>query len=815
MIEIPSTIKDVYNSQTPQYVKRVELFVRRWNDTAQAYEYDAALDITEHLVEAGTISWKFDTEEYGKWGRSSCTLTLQNRHHEFLQDNPAGGYFSEGTALFRSKVRIIAGARNPDDDTTETTYIYTGYICSDPTYYDDEKTVQIVIQDHMSVFEQFSAEGIGTDATEQFSYAVPGDNDTVNKEFTTTNKACGLVLTVKKGTTAGGESAATTLTVSTDYNTSQLNEHDLGGKITLEQALVADESLWVTYRYWYIDKPIDWVINQLCDVVGLSTTEVIDGVSVPMRVISPVIFEGDIKNSWQQSTEDDFDLGTDSETDHTSGDVLLKTPFLINTGWNGVGYVASTQAYGTWQMPIFYNNRWPTAAAPNYLCFMSSNMLGTGTGYALAAWQEPISGTEDYQKYIGLRRFSGGTFISIYRLAINSSCNAIRISRTSDGQFYMWLKDSVSGWRAYGLIVTDATYSSSSYMVGLPGIWSESPYYIYTGASYHAQIATGSGDYPPEGIYTSPVIDGTSSLKYWGKVTSSIANPTGCTSWIEIRTSADSSTWGEWTKLDTTGAILTANRYIQLRWKAYADSTLNLTPTLGEWKVDFYTSQTPMHVVNMTGLKCSDALTSLAQMSGYEIGFNGSDVFVFRPRTSTVTEVDVIDNSKIREVSSITPGYDNLYNRVTVSFGDYTKTVDPDTMGDAKPHALDIYGIKELSISSGNFLPASGVDLAYAIAPTVYKYVCKGARRRVTVKTKFFIHLELGDKIKMMYSPADLYRLWKGGDTDITGGQEGIYGYNDDYLTPRLPLYNRYFRIEGIELDVETWTTTFNLVEVI
>ena len=147
MLTISDTAASLMNSQNPVYVKRVELCRRAWIYRSNAGGITTGsfamaetgsglipvLDLTRELVELTPVSWKFDTETYGKWGRSNCTATFKNQQHQW-DLNINTGYFAGFSRavnilpkLHGSKVRIVVGVKLPDS-VEESEYIYTGYI---------------------------------------------------------------------------------------------------------------------------------------------------------------------------------------------------------------------------------------------------------------------------------------------------------------------------------------------------------------------------------------------------------------------------------------------------------------------------------------------------------------------------------------------------------------------------------------------------------------------------------------------------------------------------------------------------------------
>ncbi|MDD2773389.1 MAG: hypothetical protein PHP45_06805 [Elusimicrobiales bacterium] len=321
--------------------------------------------------------------------------------------------------------------------------------------------------------------------------------------------------------------------------------------------------------------------------------------------------------------------------------------------------------------------------------------------------------------------------------------------------------------------------------------------------------------YVTNGNYISPAIDGTTSLTHWGQFNAVYGGISGTTNAFSWRESDDGANWGAWNSINPGDTLPATKRYVQFRWEGtqiphYGE--VGYSAYLHFWSVDYYFNTVTIPVVNMTGLTCADAVSELAKMCSYEIGFNGSDTFIFRPRISISSPVAVFDDVVVESVLSVSSGTNRVYNRVNVNYGDYNVVVDSNTQGEAQPNSIDRQGVRSYDISSGNFLPAENVDLAYAIAPTVYTYV-SGQRRRVRVKTRYYIHHEIGDIIQMKLSKGCFLKLWKWGDGVCYG--DSIVYWNDDYIKDRLPLYLSIFRIEGVEPDPENKFTIFDLTEVL
>ena len=662
MQTLSTELKNTLNSATPKYTAQVLLYRNYWNGSA--FEYLDPIDVTDQVQQGGigSIQTKFDTESFEKWTNSNVNITLRNERSQWLEGNPDGYYPSSEYRLFNTKVVIKVGAEL-EDGTSALVYAFTGYLSDDNVTYPDDRSIQFAVLDHMTIFDQRNAEEVGTVVTNE---CVGSGSGTA---FTTANKAVGIITSVKKGLTASGASAATELDSGTDYSVSNLNEHDLVATITLETALNSDQSVWVTYTYWYLDKKLEWIVEKLCDLCGVTN-----------RSISPAVFYHSIKSTFSES---------------------------------GSAF-AGTRSY-------------------------------LQIGYSETRW---------------------------YDLATHTETTGLYLIPTEQHTYSLYPQ-----------------------------------YLLYD-------------TFGCAGTYISPVIDAGADVTSWGQFNANYNTGVRGTAAFAWRESSDSSTWSGWTDIAVGATVPATKRYLQLRFTSTPTGDINgwpqNFPNLVSWSVAYYYSTTTIPVVNMTGMSVQDAIEALAQMCCYEIGFTAQDVFVFRPRSSSSSATETFDASKIESIDSINSGDTRVYNRVSVTFGDYKRTVDSNTQGEASPNSIDLRGIREYSISNGNFLPPDSADLAYAIAPTVYEYV-KEQRRRLRVTTKMALAQELGDVVEVKLSPDDFLKLWKWGDGSVRYGSKlpNVVYYNEAYLLARLPLYDVDFRVEGIEYDDTEKKTTFDLTEVI
>ena len=291
--------------------------------------------------------------------------------------------------------------------------------------------------------------------------------------------------------------------------------------------------------------------------------------------------------------------------------------------------------------------------------------------------------------------------------------------------------------------------------------------------------------------------------------------PTGCGAALHTRQrAAQTDAWDEWTPVLATGQIQAAKRYLQVRWTPTSGAGQDATPLLYSLRAPFRTTNTAITLANMGGLTVKDALDQLSQLSCYEMGFDAQDRFVFRPRSTALSSARRLDRSNIEKLTTLTDGSERVYNRVVVSFGDYRAVADSASAGEAAPTSAQKHGVRELSISSAALLPAENVNLAQALAPTVYSYTSR-ARRRATVDAKFDLRLELGDRVSVDYPQDDLFSLWRWGAPSARLGGGTLRYYSQQTMPGAMLLAGVDMRVEGIELDLQSWRARYDLVEVL
>ncbi len=784
MKQISSSLNSALSAQKVIYAKKVLLYLRLWSSEQNSYAQTVSLDITRKVLEISPIKWKLDNEGYSIWNSANASLTLSNADNFFDEGN-AEGFLSGGKFLYGSRVEIYGGAQTSQG--REFTKIFRGFILSSPVYQTEDKTVTFSLSGELARMSSYSA--LGLSLTEENELLAQDSGS----QFSTAKFAVGEVISLRKGALSEGAANSTLLKAQNDYQVSDYNSYNSGALIKVNTALNEGEALWITYRRWHTDKSMTWIAQQTAQLCQSASCD-----------IEEVLLEGTVDNTFAQPSMTDFSEGEKYYTQESSGSVILQPTFLESTNltWTirerpdemnfvltgdsvtttGRAYANSaavsapnTQAYGTWEAEASCN--WVDAEYQFNYFIASTPYYGTLNGYCFV--QDKIGNDLCYRIY----RIDGGVMNIIseneYYFSSTASYFKYRISRDGSGNFRLWtiltVPADMSDWCYHGIVATDNTYTTSSYQV-------MRSYQVVNLRLYNMKAsplsATGTGSVAPVGTYITPVIDGGEKLIDWGSFSlSQTLNDGSGAAFVRSKTSEESS-WSAWQSLASGSAPSSAGRYLQLKWEGHSNTAQTTSPFLDSWQINWTSSGVNISVVNTASMTCLDVMEELARLSGYQIGFDAEGTFIFKARSSGGA-VYTLDGANVLEVESLSDGSDKLYSRLSINFGSYSETVDDETLGSARPNKIDRYGIKELSLSSGNLLLPQNANLARACAPEVYGKISV-LKKRAVVITKFISHLELGDIVNLNL------------EGKLTGAM----------------------RVEGLEFDLERWTLRLDLTEV-
>lgn len=794
-----------------RYYRVVELERRYWNGSA--YVWDSAADISGYVVKVSSAKWKLDRRGFSEWKSPSFQVEVDNSRNLWSDIEPRGLWLSGAHAPYiaeLSKVKVRFG-QYLADGSQEDLYVFSGLVNRPPEAKEDINQLTLYCVGMDELLRRTDAqllstlvedEEVGTDSGTEFETSNPGSTD--------------WKLVVKKGSTAGGAGAATELTPDTDYQLDQANDKDLGIKVTLSVALSAGQSLWVTYRYWYQDRNLEWIVTQLLILAGISS-----------YTVEPAVFSNAVSNTWTQTIKADWDAGTtltNIETAINSGSFrrryYLVDDFSDNdySGWTHGGNGSITAAsgylelngsdgppanyshafrpwsrnYGTWRfrwrLPDFTLNDNQSAV----FLFLDSNAtrstenhIPEGKGYGLYYSAQSNS--------MALVRWNTGVAATLISFSLTEDAYYdFRVTRTSAGAWEVMV-DGVSKGTA-----TDNTYTTASYFC-VSDLTTEAVNATQFDDFYWADAINTSASPTDAGAVLESAIQDTGGVPTaWGKLSSSYSlNGASIAIYTYTSSSATFAAGNDpagWVAISGTGQILSALlRYIKVR--VVITSTLDNRAEFDEFALVYYTSTTTIPLVNLTNMTALDAIRECAKFVAYELGFTAAEVFFWRQR-STATEpvLAITKDTNLKKEISFNNGTDRIYNSITSTFGAFKETVDPDSQGEASPTSIEKYGFFPFPISS-TLVPKEGANVARAVGQTIYEYTSV-PRKQAQVEMKVLVQFELGDLAR--YHREHKFGRWRWGDRDRAFGRED----DPDFVWHADPDGNGWnidMRIEGIE----------------
>jgi hypothetical protein len=771
------------------------LYRRKWDSAVSAYIVETSpVDITEDINHTGTnvvINQQLDTDIANIWKVGNLSLTLYNENNRFWQDKE-DGLFPQPYIIYGSKIEYYIGIPALND------YVkcFTGYLTEMPHYRQDEGLVEIRVLDRLERLKTISAENVSTKVVaEQLK-----QQDSAR--CITANAGVGRVQRVLRGTSFD---TAVVLREKTDYTISQLNNYNNGAIIELKSALTAGENSWADYIYWHKGITIDDLVNRLLSAGGVESAH---------RIIEPVVFHNTARVAEKISAQRLWCWIYYADV-HGSSKLPDNSSFNPANVLSGKGLISCKMPSGSIKFTISENhqkfNR-PLTNREEFFHVQMKDFINVGITMYFAPfhsgnptpcfeigwkWKPPSPHGKGFHN---LGTYSlNDTFI----ISFDNSHGDFRINLRKNGQQIwnnVWKNAPVSdiesfeAWSgANSAKIRDLQASPET----APTVWHNCPFYLMNIQKTESEFL---------------------GFEKLDATISATGTPDGH---IFVSCGNNMSNWTPFVEYKFGNPMPLNYNSLQVLIKNTAEfgNNYNLS-NVRLWS--FLRQNIPLGVCNLTNMSMFEALKELATLSMYEMGFDANDKFFFRKRHQTTALKTITDDENI-SMDGVQYDVSRLKTRVIVGYGEYTKVVDSDTQQESHPTNKDKYGERVYEISGSQLLPADNVDLAYAVAPTIYSELSK-LRLTLSIKTVLDLELELGDYVRIVHKN----NLFVGnGFADFTNdgkpsadAEPPAYGAGRDGAVDGKPkgegsssVFYMKCKVVGIRTDFNKRTTLLDLID--
>lgn len=784
MRTVPEPIKLALADASLPIKKRLLLYRRKWNADTLKYALETEpIDVTDLLIEAGSIKMALDTDEVDKWDASNVTLIFNNDLNCF-KEGLTGGLF-ENAVLWGSKVVYNIETAEKGAPTASIT-VFTGFVYSSPVFRDNGNRLELTVTSSLDALEYVSAESFCLTKTDELATAVTSQNSKdQGKEFATAETGVGYVDEVKYG--ADFESAQT-LSAGNDYDLSDTNEYTKPAVVKLKFTPTVGYKMWLSYRYWHKDMAIEDIVNALLNLTHISNRAIdvadfgkdnaVEYASFSKTENMNIMFGIDE----QQKLRPLYPSGNSNSLALTGQSLQSFTCRLPTKGYfNMCSPDAYTQPYcsiGLYEDNTFQNG---------LQIFSSVSINGPYMAMVVSAVRngrvETIRKGYDYlHAFIGFELVNNKIRLYYDNYSFSAPyCSGpvkyLEYDFNPPCSFFNYA--SINGTPYIEGVIG---YTES---IGQPDLSNRQSFY---NSIFHSDK---DGIYNRKGIRFDCVLGNNGIRWYRLHANSSVVN-NGKGQWY-YSDSDDGFSYSSLTPIQLGDIIPSSKQYLRIYYRTTSDfgyeqfENASVSKLIGTTKIP---------LVNLTGLTVGEAIAQLAKMVSYEIGFNQNGTFFFRSRTGINTGME-LSPKQIISLTNNAADIDTLANRVSVEFGNFKTTVDDNTEGKPHPNSMDIYGIHEKTISDDNFIPADNVDISIAIAQANYRAL-SALGYTVQVDSIPFLELELGDKITVCAE-----------NTNIAAKNWSDY---NKFL--KLPVWKRVFKITGLELSFAKRLMTLTLKDV-
>lgn len=823
MRTVPEPIKLALADASLSIKKRLLLYRRKWNADSLKYALETEpIDVTELLIESGSIKMALDTDEVDKWDASNVTLTFNNDLNCF-KEGLTGGLF-ENAVLWGSKVVYNIETAEKGAPTASIT-VFTGFVYSSPVFRDNGNRLELTVTSSLDALEYVSAESFCSTKTDELATVVTSqDSKDQGKEFATAETGVGYVDEVKYGRTL---ETAQLLRKGDDYTLEQTNVYDSPAQLKLRFTPNTEYSVWLSYRYWHKDMAIEDIVNALLDLAGVEKRQVekaaFSGASaISYETQEPVrlMVEKDEYGAYTPVSGGQYGVSSNFNSRMIISERILRTygalhtkyPLFVPTtnGYIHVGALTDVYVYASgiakdWASLDFVTEE-GTGLRLQYKGVSSDATIEALPILKYAYLADDVQcGAPIYSAknrcFVGFDFDENGK-VSLYTNTSRVSSGALLqgggpVEKTETD----FTLSGIFTKLYHNLTIYDSgAVVKNSYFFINQLAWRGQPLTDfqpgqYINAFYNSVFA--GTDYPKISLTPGLVyqVNLGQEGKKWNKLecdTSPLYTGVGSGTWTYQEGLTDG-------RYDTPIKITAGEQIPSSADRlciSYSLTSASGTEKLENIKISKVISTTGIPLVNLTELNVKTALAQLAQMVSYEIGFNQDGVFFFRSRQGRYTDVNLTPDILI-ETDKFDADIEKLANSVTVNFGMFQAKIDDFTEDKPRPNSIDIYGVHEAVISQGNFIPADNVDISGAVAKANYEALSTPGYT-LQADCRPDLSLELGDKITVCAENTNI--------ADKT--------WSDYNKFLKLPVWKRVFKITGLELSFAKRLMTLTLKDV-
>lgn len=838
MIAVDAAVPGV--QALPAKVRRwkVSHRLRFWNIEAQAYSFTGAfVEIPREQVESiGPMHDSLDSTDINEFKSSNVTIELRNRDNEWSQDNPDGRFKPDATAklgyeqqLMEFRVEVFYELADGTESSAIT--IFVGH-ATQFQFYPQKATAQVTLESRHVLLRRGDAEKVSNAFADKLLVATADP-----LVFLTTELGVDRVTGVR----ISGANQRPGIEVAI----SDLSTHNLPAKFTFTSPPAATPR--ADYRQWKRDQKIEQLVKDLGVQAGIPLTEQdVEPVAYSTRVVNTKLFTtqadwdggltvqnldtttfiGSIQRQWfRLDNFDDGDFtGNPAWTTFTGfgGSIVIGTldgssamQMVSPVSLAGVdAHLSFSKTAGTWAFKMQWDGADGALQRVRVFIIATFNAPTIGqstqvTGYCL----EYRDGSVFFKKFTNDSGQVLGNVGTVLRNlgAIPGVSTSWRISRDSAGEFKIYKNGTLE------TSVTDTDHNSSqAFALQVNNNFGARFDDVYWSPGLDTGTSTLSD---ATAIWESQAIDGTDSLFSWTKADILSIIPANTSLTVETATAdAVGGPYDAYVAISADGFIQSVNRrFLKLRITFNTPAFPNFdTARITDAIVTFLSTTTSIRMANFLNISCFDGIRTLGEIANYEWGLSRTGRLFFRPRQfKTVADYTVtmgITRGFLAQFSSISDGVDRVFNQVRAAYGAHDKLTDSNTRGDSRPHSIDRFGVKRLTIGGGSqILVDPDADIATGLA-TEYLTQFQLPRRRYDVKIPMIPQLELADTVCLRVADAVPDPPWHIGDTAralSATGPHRLFGARQQSA------YNVLGRVLSVAHDVLADSTRLILEEII